>query len=39
VSSYAVSSTDANQAAQARTNRVKAALLIVMTSPEYLVQK
>jgi len=39
VNSYAVSSTDANQAAQARTNRVKAALLIVMTSPEYLVQK
>ena len=39
VNSYSVSSTDANQAAQARNNRVKAALLIVMTSPEYLVQK
>ncbi|MFM8940995.1 MAG: DUF1800 family protein, partial [Phenylobacterium sp.] len=39
VNSYSVSSSDANQVAQARNNRVKAALLIVMTSPEYLVQK
>lgn len=36
---YTVSASDSIQASQAKTNRVKAAVLIVMTSPEYLVQR
>ena len=39
VNSYQLSPTDGVQASQARSNRVRAAVLIVMTSPEYLVQK
>ena len=39
VNSYQISPTDGVQASQARSNRVRAAVLIVMTSPEYLVQK
>jgi uncharacterized protein (DUF1800 family) len=39
VNAYTISPTDLNQASQAKTNRVKAAVLLVMTSPEYLVQR
>jgi hypothetical protein len=39
VNSYTISPADPVQASQARSNRVRAAVLIVMTSPEYLVQK
>ena len=38
VNSYQLSPTDGVQASQARSNRVRAAVLIVMTSPEYLGQ-
>ena len=39
LNAYTISPTDLNQASQAKTNRVKAAVLLVMTSPEYLVQR
>ena len=39
INAYAISPTDLNQANQAKTNRVKASVLLVMTSPEYLVQR
>ncbi|WP_397393565.1 DUF1800 family protein [Phenylobacterium sp.] len=39
INAYAISTTDLTQANQAKTNRVKAAVLLVMTSPEYLVQR
>jgi len=39
LNAYAISPTDLTQASQAKTNRVKAAVLLVMTSPEYLVQR
>jgi uncharacterized protein (DUF1800 family) len=39
LNAYTISPTDLTQANQAKTNRVKAAVLLVMTSPEYLVQR
>jgi uncharacterized protein (DUF1800 family) len=39
INAYAISPTDLNQANQAKANRAKAAVLLVMTSPEYLVQR
>ena len=39
LNAYAISPTDLTQANQAKTNRAKAAVLLVMTSPEYLVQR
>lgn len=39
INSYTISPADSVQASQARSNRVRAAVLIVMSSPEYLVQK
>jgi uncharacterized protein (DUF1800 family) len=39
INAYTISPNDPIQASQAKTNRVKAAILLVMTSPEYLVQK
>jgi uncharacterized protein (DUF1800 family) len=39
LNAYAISPTDPTQANQAKTNRAKAAVLLVMTSPEYLVQR
>ena len=39
INAYTISPTDLNQANQAKTNRVKASVLLVMTSPEYLVQR
>ena len=39
INAYAISPTDLNQANQAKTNRVKASVLLVKTSPEYLVQR